>query len=208
MIAVHSPKEARSVLRRIVEPGDVICEKGDSGISRLIRFFTRHRGEPRTYSNHSAVVGTKDNVVEALTKVTSSDLAEWPFPHEFEIWRKVGLGKLARHTIAAEAESFEGQIYGALKIVPHAVDGLLGKFFGREVYLFRPLIGIKRFPICSWLVSWSYWTVSKYEFGVEPHRADPDHIHDHVSKSPLWRQVARRGPSGLVAVHIGDSNNA
>lgn len=201
-IKILTAKEAREELPKILKPGDVGCERGESGISKAIRFFTRYRGEPKTYSNHSFIVGSGWNIVEALFRVRSRTITEWPFPREFEIWRHCGLGELDRRAIALEAESFEGQIYGALKIVPHALDGVMGKVFGKDVYLFRPLIGIKKFPICSWLVSWSYWTVVEYEFGVPAERACPDRLHDHVSSNMLlWKRIVRRGPHGLFVVY-------
>lgn len=180
-----------------LRPGDIVCERSPGWLGAAVRWFTQGRYEPPTRINHVAVVvkgGSPEEaeVIEALWRVVRRPLSMTR--GEVEIWRL--RGNTERTLLAAAyAMRYFGESYGWWKIVPHLIDALLIKITGREVYLFRRLLFLDRYPICSWVVAWAYYRAFRGSctFGVPPSAATPDDIHDFVSNSPDWELVYARG---------------
>jgi len=172
-------------------PGDVVLTKTKRWYGWLIRWGTQHTGEEKTCVNHA---GTGENAVyyiEALWETVRTPWATLLYdpPDAREVWRHIGLTDDQRQAIAAEASSYVGRKYGWWKIGLHGIDGILGKVFCTDIYLFRRLSFSDRYPICSWETAFSYDRAIGYRFGVEPERATPDDIHDWVADHPEWMRV-------------------
>lgn len=172
-------------------PADLIFVRSASWMGRAIRWCTRRKGEAPTYCNHIAGIGNTKNVVEAQSKVIDTPFDEYiKTPRTFIIKRRNGLSAEQRVKIAAQAEKSVGFPYGLLKIfIGHLPDALIAKFRGKETFFFRRVIGLKRFPICSFLWSEAYW-IYEIHFGCRPSRADPDIMDDFTNVNPLWYVVA------------------
>ncbi len=185
-----------------LQPGDIFLTRGASLISRLIRFFTRSRGESRTLVNHVGIVVeggdvSRAVVVEALRVVTRRGLADGyaGTGTSVAVFRPINLTSQETDVIVQAAERYVGRKYGYVKIVAHALDWMLN-----GVYLFRRLIGSDEYPICSWVVAHAYAKAGK-TFGVEPGAASPDDICDFVTENPdKYVQVRALIPIGEDAI--------
>jgi hypothetical protein len=76
------------------------------------------------------------------------------------------------------AESYVGRKYGVLKLFAHFADWLL-----LGAYVFRRLAQMDKYPICSWMVAYSF-EKGGVSFGVPPNAATPDDIWDYIQKHP------------------------
>jgi len=166
-------------------PGDIFLTKGDSFVSRAIRFFSRSGGESRTEANHvGLVVGAGNEVtapiVEALTKVKRRTMKSYSASKNTEvaIYRPLGLSDVELDAIVERAEGYVGASYGYLKLVTHMIDYFLG---GR--YVARRLTNSDNYPICSWVVAYAY-SDAGLTFGVAPGAASPDDIMDYCVAHP------------------------
>lgn len=166
----------------LLEPGDIVLTRGPGLLGRAIRFFTRRVGEGRTRVNHVGIVVTRGALdealmVEALTTVKRHRLIdEYGGKREqVAIFRPLRLAPEELRRVVTAANGYVGRTYGYLKIVLHALDGLL-----QGAYVFRRLGRMDRYPICSWLVAHAYGAVGVH-FGVAPGAATPDDIWDHVT---------------------------
>lgn len=57
-----------------------------------------------------------------------------------------GLTPAEQARVAAKAKDYQGREYGYLRVVAHALDPLCG-----DVYFFRRMARMDKYPICSWL---------------------------------------------------------
>ena len=172
-------------------PADVLFTRNEkSWIGPAIRWATRGNGEPPTYTNHVAGVGVgRHRVIEALWTVEESDVDLWQALNPvFQAWRIPKLPMVTRNIVAVEASQYLGRSYGWWKLGAHLGDGLLSKLFGKNVYLFRPAMFMKNYPICSWVWAYAYSKIG-VRFDCNPDCADPDTMHDYVSSSPEWVKV-------------------
>jgi Permuted papain-like amidase enzyme, YaeF/YiiX, C92 family len=165
-----------------LEAGDIFFTRGYSLLSRAIRIFTRHAGESRTKVNHTGIVvvaGPIDSavVVEALSTVQQHPLARRYATKrdEVAVVRPVGLSPVEIQTLVKTANDYVGRKYGFLKLAVHLADWLL-----QGAYVFRRLARQDKYPICSWLVAYSFDKVGR-RFGVDPSGASPDDIWDWVT---------------------------
>lgn len=175
--------------------GDVFLTRGDSWLSRAIRFFTRSLGESRTRVNHVGVV-----VTDGWLRVSPKAIAEgWMDKEEKEAevveavssvrCQTLPKGYLRDGTAVAvfrpqeshedlakavkEARSRIGERYGWLLIVGHFLDWcLLG------VFAFRRLLASKDSPICSYLVAEAFEEIRASYFGKPPRMVSPDDLWD------------------------------
>ena len=169
-------------------PGDIVFERSESWIGKAIRWFSRRPGEPATWANHVGLIFKPGWIIEALWSVVVSRFQPGPI---YEVWRNKDLPAIQRDAVADWALLYKGRKYGVLKIAAHALDAFVTKLRGEETYLARRLCRMDRYPICSWLVAWSYLKGAGLKFGVEPEFAGPDDIHDFVKrKDSGWVRVA------------------
>jgi len=170
-------------------PADLIFTRSASLLGSAIRWFERSSGEEQSWTNHTAGIGTSDNVVEAQTSVISTPFNTWKEGEQFQVWRTSDLDDAGRIEIAQYAESHLGHEYGYAKLIPHALDGLIAKVTGGNVYLFRRMLFLKNYDICSWLWAFGYH-VRGLDFGASPRFVTPDDQHDYVVSHPeKWERI-------------------
>ena len=175
-----------------LKPADIFLTRGKGFIYSGIRFFTREIGESRTVVNHVGVVveeGTlrTAEVVEALSRVRHHRL--WkrygpPRRHLVAVYRAKNLTPEEIDTIVNAAEDYVGRKYGYAKILAHVLD-----WFLLGAYVFRRLANMDKYPVCSWVVAFSFKKAGKY-FDVEPGAATPDDIWDFIQRKPeIYEEV-------------------
>jgi len=184
-------------------PGDLIFVKSKTYLGWVIRWFERSRGESPSWTNHTAGIGSVNNVIEAQMKVISTPFDEWHQNKEFQLWRTVDLafsrigccdnkGRAYASVSSRVVEYAEAQIgrkYGVMKIIPHAFDGLLSKITGGSPYVFRRMLCLENYPICSWLWAYAYHTAG-LDFGGDPKRITPDDQLDYCVNHPnKWERI-------------------
>jgi hypothetical protein len=191
----------------ILDIADIVLVRGDSIISKAIRWFTQAFGEPRTKVNHCGIVveyGTLDKavIVEALHKVKMQPLVSRYGPMSstsVAVFRPKNLNLVQYDLIRIEALKYVDHRYGYAKLLAHLADYCL---FG--TYCFRKLADNPNYPICSWVVAAAYAKVGKY-FGVDPGMATPDDIWDFCVNNPdIYRQVRPLAPIKIEVEKIGD----
>ena len=164
-----------------LQPGDIVFMAGNSLVSRLIRWASRHTGETRTQVNHVGIITGYGSlltaqVTEALWRVRTHSL-----------WDKYGNSKTriaiarpshipleVRVSAARIALNYTDRKYGWWKLGLHFADKLIG-----GLYFFRRLSRLKKYPICSFLVAEAYGRKG-YNFSVKVGEAQPDDIWDYA----------------------------
>ena len=175
----------------IYEPGDVFLTKGDSFVSRAIRYFSRSGGESRTEANHTGVVVGRGSaqtatIVEALSTVKQRKMRSYYKSRKtaVAVFRPVNVDEVTVRRVVKDATDYVGAKYGYVKIVAHFADWCLG---GR--YVFRKWAQMDRYPICSWVVAFA-WNEGGRSFGVPPEAASPDDIWDYCVAHPHeWKMI-------------------
>lgn len=184
--------------RGLVFPGDIGFVSDDKPMAKLVKWFSRDKGEPKTEVNHvflfACVTPTPIEtapVVESLAKGT----VKRPFWENYEgrrveIWRNTEISMAARMGIVAASSHYVGKEYGKLKIVTHALD----HFFGGK-YLFRRLCFLDDYPICSWLSGYCYKKGANVQLGVNYKWAQPDDQYDFVHRwsGQGWKLMRKMG---------------
>lgn len=164
-------------------PGDILLSRGNSWLSKAIRFFSRSFGESRTKVNHAAIIVEGANfvgnaiIVEALATVKKHSIQKsyGDKNQSIAIFRPINLTDDQINLIVRKAEGYVGKTYGFLKIFTHMLDWALN-----GAYVFRRFTNSGKYPICSYLVAYSFAVANKH-FGVEPGQATPDDIWDFVT---------------------------
>lgn len=166
-------------------PGDIVFVHGRGWFASLIRRFTRSSGEPETWANHVEIMVNPYQVIGALWRVLMRPIRlAYPDPSTIRIYRHTGLTEQQRWAVAREALVYRNRPYGVAKILAHAADWALG---GR--YVFRRLIRVDRYPICSYVVGKAYDRAIGYRFGVPAKAASPDDIWDWVTENDKWTRI-------------------
>ena len=171
-------------------PADLIFTHSDRTLGKLIQWAERASHEIPTYANHVAIINENLSVVEALNHVKCTPWPEWVGNSDnFQIWRLKSLNPVLRNQICVKANSYIGRDYGYLKLLAHFGDGLFRKLFDKEVYFFRRLAFMDKYPICSWVASFAYASAG-IKFGCAPEFADPDMMCDFVQGQKQWSKVS------------------
>jgi len=173
---------------RFLKDADILFVHGKQSLfSKAIKWATRRRNEKPTIATHVAMIvfyGKEPYVIEAVWSVTTTPYKKWKREHDnFSVWRHKHLTDEERQKIANNALEYKNNFYGVLKIGLHLADCLLSKISGKDWFVFRRLQLLDSYPICNWLVAYSYYDVVKYSFGRNPKFTDPDSINDYVRKS-------------------------
>jgi hypothetical protein len=180
--------------------GDIILFAGRTDLySRVARRIMRLPGEGPTYSVHTAqfisaryvlemdMVARIKTIDDVLHKRSKLDM--WQ-RRGFEVWRCRTLTHAQRQAVARPTLAFRNRRFGGLAFVAHLLDGLISKTARRDVYAFRRLNHLDRYPVCSEITALAYDRALHYQFGVPADCADPDHIYDWVTGHPgEWEQV-------------------
>lgn len=175
----------------VLAAGDVVLARSGGLLGWGIRVFTRRIGESRTRATHSGVIvegGPIDRaiIVEALSHVVRHRLWDRYAGKNkaVAVFRPLNMSAEDIARVVAKAETYVGRRYGYLKLLAHWLDWLL-----QGAYVFRRLANQDRYPICSWLVAYSFAAADKH-FGVEPGAAEPDDIWDFVTTHPdVYREI-------------------
>lgn len=162
------------------QAGDIFLTRGDSFVSRAIRYFSTSENESRTQVNHVGVVvedhQTNPMIVEALSPTVKAHRlldAYGGGKTRVMVIRPIHKESTDRYALAVNALNYEGRKYGYIKLVAHFLDWCLA---GR--YVFRRLAKMDDYPICSWVVAYAADHVG-WRFGVEPNGCSPDDVYDH-----------------------------
>jgi hypothetical protein len=169
---------------------DIVFTRESAWYSRLIRWGTRYSGEAPSRTSHVGIGLDGVCFAEALAHAV---VTEWSVlahrdPSTFEVWRYDYLTISQIKDIKNTTIDYLGRSYGYGKIALQGLDCALGKIFATDVYCFRRLAFMHKYPICSWLVAHAYDSVG-YRFNINPDAADPDEIYDHVSSTKGWRKI-------------------
>jgi len=171
----------------LVRPGDLVIEFGCGVLGSIIRWATRSWCEPPTRATHVGRMVSSEHIAEAGWRFV---IRELDFKRRIQVWRYLpGLSAAAIDCMRMRAEHYLGRQYGWWKLLPQLADGLLERLipFRRRVHLFRRLIGITDYPICSEEVAVAYRDCAGITFGIVPARATtPDDILDWVSRAWQW----------------------
>ena len=178
-----------------LQVGDVVFQRSDSDVSRVIRLGSTHRGENPTFASHVAMIlftplsdpalpgaaRTGYEIIEATTPVSvvaplykyrndSSDVV---------IFRVRDLGAGARWDLQQAAVRYLKKRYPLGKIVLHGLDWLLG---GR--YLFRRLGHLEPSLYCNDLVA-AIYADADIPISTEQHNeSTPDGMLDYFHRHP------------------------
>lgn len=173
--------------------GDIVLVSGDSAIARAIKALTRSRGEEPTVANHVGIIvhpgKVRDALIgEALERVVVRPLMAYAGCERIKIIRAINLSDQERWIVANHVAAREGQKYGALKLLPQAIDGVLGWLSGEDTVLARRVSLFPNLPICSYLAGMAYREIGK-DFGVPAMAANPDEIDDFGNTSGKYTTV-------------------
>jgi hypothetical protein len=162
-----------------------------SGWTRIILWMTRCRGERASWVTHVFNVH-RDG--ETCIESSFSGTRERDWREAYDTGKHWGVlveirGFTDDMWIALEDAGVEylGTQYGFLAVARHGIDGLLGKFTGRDVFFFRKMA--KRHPlkynICSWFTTHTHRKAGWFFEGpdgkpLNPGRATPDDVLDDV----------------------------
>lgn len=159
-----------------LQPADILIVRGSGWISDTIRKLTRSPGEGRGWASHVALAVWDQHVVEAIPPRVVMRPMPYARGPKLQVWRPLNLTEGDRAIVCREAVTYVGQPYGFSKLALHALG--LSRFAVLDGY-----------PICSWVVASSY-TRAGFTFGIDPSRADPDHIHDYCrSHAEKYRRI-------------------
>jgi hypothetical protein len=172
-----------------LKPGDIILTSGTGIISMLIRKFSTSRNEEPTLINHVGMVlsyGRNPIILEALTRVRLHhlDKAYLDSDSKITIYRLKGLTDQECNALSDSVFHYANRPYGFFKLIPHLLDALCG-----NRYIFRRMLLIENYPICSWLVAFAYKKVLDFEFGIHYRAAQPDDIYDFVTTSDKFECI-------------------
>lgn len=181
----------------VINAGDVILTADGSPISDGIRWFTRTRGEKPSLSSHAAIgYGPVENseyvavphLCEAQWRVRiQASVPRLDNAGSVWVYRPLFLQPSDAHRIRAWCRAYEGRRYSLFKVGQQAIDGLIGKVWGEDVYFARalPFVSVSRYVICSWVVAYVYWkALDGFEFGKRPGVVTPDDLHDYCVEHP------------------------
>lgn len=163
----------------LLQVGDIIATQNSGLLSRLIRWFTRRRGQGPSWASHTAMVLTAEPaviIIEAQLQVVVRALTYYERTGARLVIHRHpgGLTAQERRELCLKTLDYEGRMYGFLKVAAQALDHLLG-----DRYVFRRLAFMDAYPICSWLVAYAYDRVLHLQFGTPPNAAAPNDILDY-----------------------------
>lgn len=185
--------------RVVVADAYVFFTRSYSFLGKAIRKLQRGKGEAESKVNHVGLFVTRGPQylehavsIEALARVRHGKF--WGFYHgsdvEVAVYRDTTLTSKQTWDVTTEALRYRGRMYGFLKIPLHALDWALARAIGRQdVYAFRRVGRLDRYPICSYLVAKAFSAVDR-NFGARPTQAQPDDMWDYVNAHPeKWECV-------------------
>lgn len=170
---------------------DLIFVTSKKGLlKRAIAWLTESKGESPSKAVHVAAETDMNSVIEALLVVKTTPLKEWKSDHkDYEVWRNVGWSSNDAQAVCDVLWEYQGKPYGFWKLLIIALDLIIGKFWGKGVFIFRRLLFSNSWPICSWIYTYAAFSAIGYRFGIDPHLTDPDQMRDFCLGSQDWKIV-------------------
>ena len=176
-----------------IEIGDILGYSGMGILGKTIKWFEKGYHETPSVLSHCGLFANEGspknvNIIEALFPKGVTYRRFWhaskdDLPYCY-ILKPLNLNIKLRLLVIRVSMQYVGDPYGTLKIIPHALDGLMAKAFRkRDFRLFRTLCKIDTFPICSYLVAKSY-AILDLDFGIQGSMATPDDIWDFALQNP------------------------
>lgn len=176
-----------------VEIGDILGYSGGGFLGKTIKWFEKGYHETPSVLSHCGLFVNDGsiknvNVIEAIFPTGVLYRRFWTHYaddlHKCYLIKPMNLTTQERLALSKIAFQYVGHPYGTLKIIPHAIDGLLAKILHkRDITLFRNLCKVDTFPICSYLVAKAYSTFD-LDFGIKGSMATPDDIWDFAINNP------------------------
>jgi len=174
-------------------PGDcVFVTAKNTWRRRLIAWFTQKIRESQTIAVHVGGISSHRTVIESgLFRVTETDLKDWAKNHNsFEIWRNKQWTLEQRQRVSGQLYKYMNRFYGFWKLFSHGCDLLLSKFCDTDIFLFRRFLKSEKYPICSWIYTYSIYEVTGYQFNnLKPNWVDTDVMHDVIIDSKDWELI-------------------
>ncbi|MCA0448121.1 MAG: hypothetical protein LCH54_18025 [Bacteroidetes bacterium] len=172
-----------------LQPCDIIHVRTNSMLGKLIRFFSKEKDGKPSWASHTAMVlEVEENrvlIIEALATIKIHPLDDLiKSGNAFKIDRiSLGLTQGQQLMVTTIARRYEGRKYGYPAIAAHFADWFLG---GR--YLVRKWMKMENYPICSWLVAYSYLKGAGIRLTPYPEGAQPDDIMEFC-ESNYWQRI-------------------
>ncbi|MBN8707222.1 MAG: hypothetical protein J0L62_15225 [Bacteroidetes bacterium] len=172
-----------------LQPCDIIHVRTNTLLGKLIRFFSKEKDGKPSWASHTAMVleveGNQVQIIEALATIKIHLLDDLiKSGNGLKIDRiSLGLTQGQQLMITTIARRYEGRKYGYPAIAAHFADWFLG---GR--YLVRKWMKMENYPICSWLVAYSYMKGAGIRLTAYPEGAQPDDIMEFC-ESNHWQRI-------------------
>lgn len=190
----------------VLLPGDILLTASRGLVGRLIRSYTRDRGEAPSVVNHAALVVTGATMAQAvIVEALGSGITRHTVGESYgtgraaiAVFRPVNLTAVEIARIVAAAEERVGQRYGYGELLRHWGDWALGRLtFRRRTPQWLRRGADHRRRVCSGLIGSSYAVVAAYAeagktFGLELAAATPDDLWDFGVGNPDKQAMIRR----------------
>jgi hypothetical protein len=161
------------------KPADIILTYKKNLLNKAILFVMNLFQTDSVRYAHAILVKNESVGIEAHNEIREIDLnKELSKVTRYVVIRHLNLTDEQREKIVKKAECCIGQKYGVFRLILQLLDQMtFSNFFTR-------LFGFKR-HICSTLVSWAYYVITKIRFnGVNWKSCEPDDILDEAEKYP------------------------
>lgn len=135
---------------------DIVFNKSQSLLGKLIRFFSRDKGESKTLTNHVGMIvvsgeGGDAWIAESLQKTVKRPLKNGYGDLEtITVYRPLNLTNEEQRLIVDKMNTYVGKTYGYIKILLHLGDWYLKNIKGgnSNPYFFRRFSTNENYPIC------------------------------------------------------------
>lgn len=178
------------------EFGDIVLVSGTAWISRKIKKLSRRKGEAPTRISHVGYIVQGGSLKETMIAeaITGGFKVRFLFDSYKGTGSKITLVRdltMTESSAILERKEFNqlndaSRGYGWGKIGLQAGDAWATKLLRRrkkDIYFFRRMGRMKKWPICSYVVACIKGAAGK-SFGVEVGQAQPDDIDDFIETHP------------------------
>lgn len=172
--------------------GDLVFVSGNKPYSGFIKMLSQSQDEKLTWATHVGMI-----VTDGYHPITVEATELGVKPKSLTEYKDSGAGLLiirpdAHHdkvkNRAVEITlDYLGRDYGYFNLALHVADALATRLLeSRDIFFFRRFNNLEEYPICSWLVSYSYSKAffefydELFCFGTTPDQAQPDDILDFI----------------------------
>ena len=179
------------------QAADIIITSNDTLIARVIKWMLRSRADRISQqAHHVGIIVRQGGFMDAKLVESWARVLWLPFRKSYRrsngtyLLRPLNIKTADQLKIAARAEDYAGDTYGWQTLWAYAVDKLLEKILGRDVYWARRRYDDKPYLVCSALVASAVaFRDSGYTFGVKGrnHLAPDDILSFAVTRPDIYR---------------------